>query len=249
MAQQDSAQALAHAHGELVDAVHPHTRAEAYGDGIHDDRHRTGAQALRGGAILVNKAGERFADESKPIVYEIAQQPEQVAYILFDAAVAARFSRWPDYISTAPGIGYAYLADYERTRPDLVHKAETLEALGPLVGADGDKLAQTIERYNAGTATDGVPPRGNRPPIARAPFYALGPLRNYVNYTDGGLAVNRSLQVLGPGDRPIPGLFAAGSTGQGGLLLKGHGHHLGWAFTSGRIAGRHAAQALGRNSA
>ena len=37
------------------------------------------------------------------------------------------------------------------------------------------------------------------------------------------------------------GLFAAGATGQGGLLLKGHGHHLAWAFTSGRRAGRSAA--------
>ena len=39
----------------------------------------------------------------------------------------------------------------------------------------------------------------------------------------------------------IPGLYAAGSTGQGGLLLEGHGHHLAWAFISGRIAGRNAA--------
>ena len=52
-----------------------------------------------------------------------------------------------------------------------------------------------------------------------------------------------NLQVLGTGDIPIPGLYAAGSTGQGGLLLEGHGHHLGWGFTSGRIAGRHAALA------
>ena len=29
----------------------------------------------------------------------------------------------------------------------------------------------------------------------------------------------------------IDGLFAAGSTGQGGLLLEGHGHHLGWALS------------------
>jgi hypothetical protein len=27
----------------------------------------------------------------------------------------------------------------------------------------------------------------------------------------------------------------------GGALLEGHGHHLGWAFTSGRLAGREAA--------
>jgi len=47
--------------------------------------------------------------------------------------------------------------------------------------------------------------------------------------------------VLGENDVPIDGLWAAVSTGQGGLLLEGHGHHLGWGFTSGRIAGRHAA--------
>ena len=51
----------------------------------------------------------------------------------------------------------------------------------------------------------------------------------------------RSIACSAPDDQPIPGLYAAGSTGQGGLLLKGHGHHLAWAFVSGRRAGRHAA--------
>ena len=58
---------------------------------------------------------------------------------------------------------------------------------------------------------------------------------------DGGLKVDRDLRVLNRDGQPIPGLYAAGSTGQGGLLLEGHGHHLAWAFTSGRIAGKHAA--------
>ena len=62
-----------------------------------------------------------------------------------------------------------------------------------------------------------------------------------MNFTDGGLAVTEDLQVLNSESQPIPGLFAAGSTGQGGVILDGHGHHLGWAFTSGRIAGRNAA--------
>ena len=39
----------------------------------------------------------------------------------------------------------------------------------------------------------------------------------------------------------MPHLLMAGATGQGGLLLKGHGHHLAWAFVSGRRAGRFAA--------
>lgn len=199
------------------------------------------------GAILVNANGERFADESKPMIFELAYQPEALAYILFDGAIAEQFSKWPHYVSTAPGIAYAYIRDYERNRPDLVHEADTLEALGPLIGADGLRLAAAVAKYNTGAAGEGgVPPRGTRPALTRPPYYALGPVKNYINFTDGGLAVNNKLQVLGPGDRPIPGLFAAGSTGQSGLLLKGHGHHLGWAFTSGRIAGRHAAQGLGR---
>jgi fumarate reductase flavoprotein subunit len=201
------------------------------------------------GAILVNREGRRFADEAKPVIYELAYQPDALAYIVFDGAIAAQFRQWPHYISTAPGIAYAYLQDYEKTRPDLVRKADTLDALGPMIGADGARLAAEIARYNKGEVTgESVSPRGPRPALTRPPYYALGPVKNYVNYTDGGLAVNMDLQVLGPGDEPIPGLFAAGSNGQSGLLLKGHGHHLGWAFTSGRIAGRNAAHAASRES-
>ena len=78
---------------------------------------------------------------------------------------------------------------------------------------------------------------------ATAPFYALGPAISYIVLTDGGLAVNEDLALLGHGDRAIPGLLTAVSAGQGGLILKGHGHHIGWAVTSGRIAGRNAAAA------
>lgn len=56
--------------------------------------------------------------------------------------------------------------------------------------------------------------------------------------------VDSQHRVLGADGAALPGLYAAGSTGQGGLLLKGHGHHLAWAFVSGRRAGRIAAQAV-----
>jgi 2-methylcitrate dehydratase PrpD len=79
------------------------------------------------------------------------------------------------------------------------------------------------------------------PTLERPPFFALGPVRSYVVFTDGGLRVSERLEVLRADGETIPGLYAAGSAGQGGLLLEGHGRHLGWAFISGRIAGRHAA--------
>ena len=53
------------------------------------------------------------------------------------------------------------------------------------------------------------------------------------------------MEVLTTAGEPIPGLYAAGSCGQGGVLLAGHGHHLAWAFTSGRIAGVSAAAGNG----
>jgi fumarate reductase flavoprotein subunit len=77
--------------------------------------------------------------------------------------------------------------------------------------------------------------------LTRAPFIALGPVKSVFVHAEGGLAVDLEHRVLGRDGAPIPGLYAAGSTGQGGLLLKGHGHHLAWAFVSGRRAGRLAA--------
>lgn len=197
------------------------------------------------GAILVNQDGERFADETAAMIFELAYQPDGIAYILFDGAIAEKISKWPYYISTAPGIAYAYLADYERNRPDLVHRAETLDKLAPLIGANPAKLIETVERYNlsneTGPGATRLPARNQRPELRSLPFYALGPVKNYISFTDGGLAVNERLEVLDSQGNPIPGLYAAGSVGQGGLLLKGHGHHIGWAFTSGRLAGTYAA--------
>jgi succinate dehydrogenase/fumarate reductase flavoprotein subunit len=195
------------------------------------------------GAILVNRDGDRFCDESKSMIFDLAYQPSGMAYIIIDGTLARQFSAWPHFISTAPGIAFAYLEDYERNRPDLVVKASTPADLAQRLGIDADRFSTTIRHYNAGVAMSSQASiRGNRPELVTPPFYALGPVKNYINYTDGGLAVDTQLRVLNAADRPIPGLYAAGSTGQGGLLLKGHGHHLGWAFTSGRIAGRNAAR-------
>ncbi len=186
------------------------------------------------GGILINKNGQRFTDELAKPNHAMAQQPERIGWILFDDAVAQKFSDWPYFISTAPGVAYAYLADYRRNRPDIYHQADTLAELAASMGVSSSALEQTVESYNQSD-------RSGRPAITTGPFYALGPVKSYVVFTDGGLKVDEHLRVIGPDEQPIPGLFAAGSAGQGGLLLEGHGHHLGWAFISGRIAGTNAA--------
>ena len=80
-----------------------------------------------------------------------------------------------------------------------------------------------------------------RPLLDRGPYVALGPVRHYITFSDSGVAVNERHEVLRADGTPIEGLYAAGFIGMGGMLLEGLGHHLGWAFTSGRRAGRHAA--------
>lgn len=190
---------------------------------------------MRQGGILVNKQGRRFTDELGAPAADVARQPDKVAWIVMDEAIAGKFKQWPFFVSTAPGVAYAYLKDYQRNRPDIFHRASTLEGLADSMGVPAAALRDAITAYNTS------PERGGRPALAAGPYYALGPVKSYVVFTDGGLLVNERLEVLDANDAPIPGLYAAGSAGQGGLLLEGHGHHLGWAFVSGRIAGRNAA--------
>jgi fumarate reductase flavoprotein subunit len=188
---------------------------------------------FRDGALLVGGRGERLSFEGTTAGRAIAATPDNRGFILFDDRLAARYSAWPHFVSTAPGVAYAYLPDYRRTRPDLCHDGDDAGSLARKIGADEAVMAETIR--SAGLS---------------GPLHALGPLQALVVYTDGGVMVSERLEVLRTDGSPIRGLYAAGSTGQGGLLLEGHGHHLGWAFTSGRLAGRAAAssQTTGRRS-
>ncbi len=186
------------------------------------------ASLFEQGAVLVNQAGRRFCDERDQPALALAEQPDKVGFIVIDGRLARQFSAWPHFVSTAPGVAYAYISDYRRNRPDVYTEASSL---GELAG----KLKMAPEALQAAmgsnAATAGMPP-----------FVALGPVRPVFVHNEGGLAVDRKHRVLGADDVPIQGLYAAGSTGQGGLLLKGHGHHLAWAFVSGRRAGRMAAK-------
>lgn len=201
------------------------------------------------GGLLVNRNGQRFADELGAIDTPLAAQPDRQAYILLDAHHIAKFTGWPWYVSTVPGFAYATIADYRRNRKDMVFEGADLARLAGRIGVPADALERTVAAYNAGEGTGegsgaGGPPRGDRRQFGPGPFIAMGPVTTRVNFIDGGLAVDGDLRVLDANDRPIPGLYAAGLTGLGGALLAGHGHHLAWVFTSGRLAGRKAAHAV-----
>lgn len=205
----------------------------------------------RAGAILVNQDAQRVANEDsdQKMARAVAADPRNSGFMVFDEAVAQKFSAWPNPVSTFPGVAYAYVEDYKKFRPDVYHKADTLEELAASMGVDAGALASTVSSWNAKASTGADPDFGRvhfGAPINRGPFYSLGPMNAYITLADGGLAVNDDLQVTTASGEAVPGLWAVGSTGQGGLQLLNHGLHIGWAMVSGRIVGRKVAIAPAR---
>jgi succinate dehydrogenase/fumarate reductase flavoprotein subunit len=195
------------------------------------------------GAILINRRSERFTNERQSPARElaVAAQPDKEALLLLDGRLCERYSAWPHFISTAPDIAYAYVADYLRLRPDVATQADTLAAVARRRGLDPGALEQTVaafNRYARGEAADPFGRTGDASPMEQGPWLLLGPVKAYFTTTEGGAAINQRLQVLDQQGRPIPGLYAVGQNGLGGQILWGHGLHIAWAITSGRLAGQ-----------
>jgi succinate dehydrogenase/fumarate reductase flavoprotein subunit len=199
---------------------------------------------LEDGALLINSRGERFVDEAgKPELF-VHRQPEKSAWIVLDATLAEKYSAWPHFVSTAPDIAYAYLPDYKRLRPDIYAEAASLEGLAAARGWDARCLCEAVAAYNQAVRGAAPDPYGRArfgPPIEKPPFIALGPVKSWIVTTEGGVRINDRMEALDRSGGPVPGLYAAGSNGMGGIVIWGHGLHIAWALTSGRIAGQNAA--------
>jgi tricarballylate dehydrogenase len=196
--------------------------------------------------ILVNKRGVRFVNEGPgmvdawydPITRTIAEQPDGISWVIFDAKVED-IPRWKTSIrSEVPPF-----------------EARTLEALVAMLGL-GPVTLETIEAFNRACpppavefkpfeldhrATRGIAPEKSHwcRPIERPPFRAY-PIISANCFTFGGLKVNTNAQVLDNDGKVMPGLYAAGET-------VGLYHQVYTGATSvlrGAVFGRTAAQHL-----
>src|SRR5207342_1526919 len=94
------------------------------------------------GARLVNRRGERFGDERVQPAWRLPDQPEKVGWIVIDSRIAQRYRAWPHFISTAPGVAYAYIDDYRRNRPDVFKAAPSLDDLAAKLGMPTGSLTK-----------------------------------------------------------------------------------------------------------
>jgi len=195
------------------------------------------------GAIIINKFGKRFVNESisyKLIGTEALQQPEGITYQVWDHNIMKE---------SIPGDA---LYDFEKLLElGLIEKAEKIEELAIKIAISSEELEKTLHLYNKDVAngndsqcgretlthTFGTPKQ-----ILQSPFYAM---RTTVAMlaTYAGIAVDEFAQVLNPYNEPIEGLYAAGEVVSGfhgaGYMT---GSSLGKASIFGRVAVRTALQ-------
>lgn len=194
------------------------------------------------GAILVNRDGKRFCRESESyteLSWAGLQQPDQMMIQIYDSAMRRTYMGW----QLAKILGMCE----EITAPTIEDLAQELAGHA---GVDAAALMETVWAYN-GNADAGHDPDFGRKHllgttgallrIEQAPFHAVV-LRPGTTHFNGGLRVNRNMQVLTVDGDIIPGLYAVGEV-TGGFHGAGYmsGSFLGSALIFGRIAGRNAA--------
>ena len=215
----------------------------AIGDGYNKHSYHYG--------IMVNNDGQRFVDEGADIrsfTYAkygkmILTQPGQVAWQVFDAKVK----------------GLLRASEYNSRH---AHKlsATTLTGLAAKLGAEGVNQTQflkTVAEFNAavreeiafnpsikdgrGTAGLELPKLNWAQTLSEPPFDAYA-VTCGITFTFGGLKITTEAEVLDTGNKPLPGLYAAGEM-VGGLFYFNYpgGSGLVSGSVFGRIAGRNAA--------
>jgi tricarballylate dehydrogenase len=197
--------------------------------------------------IVVNRDGQRFYDEGEDIWPKryaiwgrnIALQPDQIAYSLWDSKVHGQFLPPMYGAYEAPTIGdVAKLLDLQ---PEAVE--ETVAAYNAAV--DRGPGGRFTMAGRDGLATAGLdPPKSNwAQRIDRPPFYGV-PMRPGITFTYLGVAVTDRANVRRRDGEPFRNLFAAGEIMSGNILstgyLAGFGMTIGTVW--GRIAGREAAR-------
>jgi tricarballylate dehydrogenase len=201
-------------------------------------------------SVVVNASGERFYDEGEelwPKRYaswgrNIAGQPGQIAYSIWDAAVNRLFLP-PMYGPVSAG-DVAGVARQLGLAPEAV--TATVAGYNKAVAAGGFDPSRFDPARLDGCRTEGlVPAKSNwARPIDTPPFYGIA-MRPGITFTFMGVEVTREARVRTTDGGEFRNLFAAGEIMSGNVLSSGYlgGFGLTIGTVWGRIAGASAAAA------
>ena len=254
---------LAEAVGGTVDATLAQPAAWAPVSLVPDGKGGTGhfphlVERAKPGFLAVDGTGRRFVNEAdsyhdfvRALLDRTAPGTAPVCWLICDHRAQRQF-----------GLGWAKPFPFP-LRPYLragyLRRGRTLAELARVCALPPEALEATVARFNASART-GVDPdfhrgatpynrvqgwprhRGPNPalgPLDRAPFYAVRLVVGSLG-TFAGLRTGPDGAVLGPGGRPVPGLYAIGN--DAASIMGGHypsgGITLGPGMTFGYVVAR-----------
>jgi succinate dehydrogenase/fumarate reductase flavoprotein subunit len=223
--------------------------------------------------IWMNKHGRRFMDEAHSLAFfasgnAVAQQPDGMAYSLFDSNTVRMMEKEGLVRSGIFGIAAHTLHGFvppavplpglqrelhKRSDPNFMMISDSWKEIAEWMGAKPEVLKNSIDEYNSACdkSHDNLFVKDAKylRPIRTAPYCAI---KGHASICDaiGGIKINENMEVLDTKDSPIPGLYAAGSTTgcweSESYCYRLTGHLLGFALNSGRIAGENAVAYLSK---
>ena len=234
--------------------------------GVPFGNHLFAASSFQPTMVTVNQDGIRFADESiagqnfsffgnamstQDRVYSILNKAT-LDYFVEEGCIAGAGAY------TLPGAKLTDLYDQideqlERGNEGILI-ADTIDQLADRMNVSADTLKDTMATYNT-YCEEGVDEAFGKNaeflrPMEAGPWYAFDLALGYFT-TVGGLKINEKAQVISKEGTPIPGLYAAGTDGNGIYgdsydVVISAGSCQGWAVNSGRFAAEDAALYLGK---
>lgn len=99
------------------------------------------------GAALIDAKGNLVPVDVKSPAEGLALHGGNLGYIVMDQRLSDKFSSWPNFVSTAPNVAYAYMPDYRNSRRDIYHEAPTLGRLASAIGIPANALTAAIARH------------------------------------------------------------------------------------------------------
>ncbi len=212
------------------------------------------------GNIIVNAAGERFANEALPY-NELVKQMQEAdqsgvaalpSFMIFDDTYRSRYPLG----SMLPGV-----TPEKYVENGFIIRCATVAELAGRMGIDPAGLQASVTRFNAMAARGvdedfhrgesafdkfsgdpAVTPNCCLAPLVKPPFYGMRLYPGDLG-TKGGLLTNEHAQVVNDTGQPIVGLYAAGNSSASimGNYYPGAGGTIGPAMTLGYLAAMHAA--------
>jgi FAD binding domain len=210
-----------------------------------------------GSFIAVDRNGRRFKAENRLIGYSeiwnalICDTLSNtwpripVHYVFDEKRRRAGPIVFTEFGAAGPPEMYRWSADNSaEVARGWITSADSVGALGRLLGIDADGLEDEVTRFNNAARRGRDDPMGRPPesiePIDLPPYYAV-PLWPALNNTFGGPRRNARAQVMHVSGKAIPRLYSAGELGSIFVNYPQSGANLSECIAFGRIAGENAA--------